>query len=251
MAADGKDPIQRAAFCPSCGATQTLDEDELVYKRATCAACQNDFELVPELFGRARQGTALVPATAPADSRASATLAVADPPPSRGVATRDDGSIVLRGTLRMPVISPVMGLGIAIVSFLTIGVLSVNFGAAWLPWAAATLAMLVWPWRVRIGVESDALVVARGPLGLWRNRIPLAAVDEVCTGRANRLHLLAGSRRRDVPDRLLRITRVSDYPIEIGARLNRDEQDLKWVERCLTRRIRLARIRASRKRDET
>jgi hypothetical protein len=210
-AADDTDPILREALCPSCGASVQLYEEQLIYKRATCGACQSELELVPELFGRAFRVTALVPASVPVDTPSGAALPVADPPPSRHVAMRDDGAIVLRGTLRLPSLSPILWVGVAFIPLFVAALLG-RYAANPLAWAVTILfcATLIWPWRVRIRVDGADLSISRGPLGLWRTRIPIQNVDEI----------------RADPSRL-RITRVSEYPFDFGERLRRDEADLR------------------------
>jgi len=235
--------VVRWALCPACGVVARLDEEQLIYKRATCAVCHGEFELVPELFVPASPTAALIPVRGRPSTPGTA-LAIVDPPLSRGVALRDDGSVVLRATLRMPRVSPVMGIGATIFASMILAVAALALGAVGLPVVAAVVGLLAWPWRARLAVEGDALLIARGPLGLRRVRVPLAELDEIRTTVAERTTILSGG--RGAPGNHLRIGRVAEYPLEIGARLNRDPDELRWAERQLTRAVRLARVRSSR-----
>jgi hypothetical protein len=185
-------PGDRLTVCPSCGRDVRVTDDELAVGRSFCAACGQRFAVEEKTVGES-------------PFRAIATIQADDTrPPDARIAVRPDGAIDVFA--RSATRRTALGLGgMALITasgafaawtlfsgrpdwgfLLMLGVSLPSLCAA--AWAAAGS-------HERIRLDGDTLVLATGPFGLRKRRIPVREIDRISIeGNVVSLTLRSGDR---------------------------------------------------------
>lgn len=167
----------RFTECPSCRREARVTDDELAAGRSFCAACGERFAVTEENIGDSPH-------------RTSAMIQADKTRPPPNMAVREDRSIVVtergaRGRTAMNL----AGLAYIVYAFASLALKGSSLiyagvvAACFLP-----LTWLLYGTRDVIRRDGDNLVIARGPGGVWKRRIPIADIEGI-TADADPAHL--------------------------------------------------------------